>query len=647
TVGAVVTARDALGWIEPTFDQGQWLVKSVFWLLAAKILQDKKVPGFIQLDLDDLDTVFGRLARHYHSTQPSPVTARDDKRRAALLEAVAGIKRFAHLGLLSTEALAYLYESALIDKETRQALGTHSTPSWMVDYVVGTLRPWIDEMPVADRRVFEPACGHGGFLISGLRLLSEMRPKGYGEDRRSYLRKRLRGIEFDPFAVEIARLSLTLTDVPNPNGWALSTGDMFAGDVLAKEAAAATIVLCNPPFERFAASDRKPGWQLNKASETLRRILANLPEGGVFGVVLPPGFLKSKQDAALRKSLLSGCEVKEITLFADKVFRRGAPEPVVLLGRKSKVSATATVVYQRVREGQIQQFKTSYAPSSHELVVQSSFRLKNKGSLFFAELSALWEGLAHLPRLGDMAEIGQGLSHRGADDETVPRNAIRESAERANGLTSGFGGWTETQMTHELPTERWLNLDEKMISRRRSGTKRGEGQLLLNYPRVSREGWCLKALIDREGHPVTSDFSVVRPRRASLLVFWAFLNSPLANAFAHTHSDKWHVLVGTLRKMPVPDASSQDLTTLERAVSTYLEAAELFSKAPKQASPSAQGDLFERPVAKAAPGARPPTAEEVRILHWRVDAEVLRLYELPAELERNLLVFFAGVARRG
>ena len=33
----------------------------------------------------------------------------------------------------------------------------------------------------------------------------------------------------DPFALEIARLSLTLADVPNPNGWALTEADMFSG----------------------------------------------------------------------------------------------------------------------------------------------------------------------------------------------------------------------------------------------------------------------------------------------------------------------------------------------------------------------------------------------------------------------------------
>jgi hypothetical protein len=646
TVNAVMRARESLGWQKPTPMQGRWLLKSIFRLLAVKILQDKQVGRFIRLDWDDLDSVFARLASHYHSTAKATPVRMGKERRSALLAAATEIKSFAHLGILSTEALAYLYENALVDKVTRQSLGTHSTPSWMVDYVVSKLRPWIIDMPVAERRLFEPACGHGGFLISGLRLLSELRPSNYFEDRRPYLRKRLRGIECDPFAVEIARLSLTLTDVPNPNGWALETNNMFNGDLLAKEAAAATIVLSNPPFERFPVSQRRVGSQLNKATETFRQVIENLPAGGVFGFVLPRSFLDSKQDAELRSKLLSGCELAEVSIFADKVFRCGAHESAVVIGRKSPQTDKA-VVYQRVREKHIQRFKTNYQPSSSEQLPQSLFTSKNNGSLFFAELSDVWEALASLPSLGDSAEVGQGLSHKGEDDPSVLKGAVKESSVHVAGLTSGFARWTKALMTHELPPETWLNLNIELIDRPRSGTKCGQAQLVLNYPRVSRGQWCLKALIDQAGRPVTSDFSVIRPKKASLLVFWALLNSPVGNAFAHTHSKKRHVLVGSLKTMPIPDISGRDLSALEQAVSAYLTAATVFSERQGELPASGQTELFQPRSVKSAPKTPPPTVDELKVLHWRVDAEVLRLYALPAELERKLLTFFTGVARRG
>ena len=39
--------------------------------------------------------------------------------------------------------------------------------------------------------------------------------------------------------------------------------------------------------------------------------------------------------------------------------------------------------------------------------------------------------------------------------------------------------------------------------------------------------------------------------------------------------------------------------------------------------------------------------EQLKVLHWRIDAEVLRLYDLPAEMERKVLDLFTGIGRRG
>ena len=50
---------------------------------------------------------------------------------------------------------------------------------------------------------------------------------------------------------------------------------------------------------------------------------------------------------------------------------------------------------------------------------------------------------------------------------------------------------------------------------------------------------------------------------------------------------------------------------------------------------------------EAAAAAEVSANERLRFLHWRVDAEVLRLYGLPAHLERKLLDLFGGIRRRG
>ena len=60
----------------------------------------------------------------------------------AMADSIGGYKQ--HLGMLTTEALAEIYESGMITKQTRKELGTHSTPPWLIDYIIARLAPWIE-----------------------------------------------------------------------------------------------------------------------------------------------------------------------------------------------------------------------------------------------------------------------------------------------------------------------------------------------------------------------------------------------------------------------------------------------------------------------------------------------------------------------
>jgi N-6 DNA Methylase len=652
----VDSTRSRLGWSQVSDRDGRWLLQATFWLLAAKILQDKEVPGFAQLALTDLDSVYERLAKHYNSSDPRPVPVGGRERRAALEAAAVEIGGLGHCGLVSTEALAHLYESALIDRATRQRLGTHSTPPWLVDYIVGRLRPWVEELPPKERDVFEPACGHAAFLISAMRLLSELLPSDWPEPRRSYLRHRLHGMEYDSFALEIARLSLTLADVPNPNGWALTEADMFPGDRLERSVRQASIVLGNPPFEPFGAASRKEDWLHNKAAETFRRVVEDLRSGGMFGFVLPQTLLHNRQAQPLREVLLRDYEISEISLFADKVFRYGEPESAVVIGRRLMPNRPRhfAVRYQRIREGQVAEFSRTYAASSEMAVARERLIAGGDASLLVPELDDLWQSLSGKRRLAEFVDIGKGFDHIGDDDPLLPKGTVKVSEEPRPGMVPGFALWSEDQMTHRLPRIMWLNLAPALISSPRRGTTIGVPQVVLNYARVSRGVWRLKAMIDEKGHPANSNFSLARPRshRLPLAVLWGILNSPLANAYTYCLSAKRHVLVGDLGDMRVPDLESCALGPLEKSVSDYLAAAQATPSVKRQPIGSGaqrsnafrQIDFFKGEGEQALSEAE---SERLKFLHWRVDAEVLGLYNLPAKLERRLLDLFGGVRRRG
>ena len=578
----VEEAQSSLHWSKISQSQGQWLLKSHFWLLAAKLLRDKNVRTFASLDLENVQDTFDRVAVHYGAKAPVQVGGRSQAK--ALRESARAISQFSHLGLVGTDAVAYLYENALITKDIRTKLGTYSTPTYLVDYIIGKLRPWIDEIPVKQRQVFEPACGHAAFLLAAMQLLGDLLPPEMSSPskRHQYLRARLHGCDVDSFALEIARLRLTLADAPNPDGWDLQPADIFQGDSLARDSQAASIILANPPFANFSTTERHSLASsnagvphVNKAAEILHRIAANMQSGAVFGVVLPQGLLHSKNGASLRQLLTENFEINELCLLPDNIFTSDM-ESVVILGRRlqHEKQSQGPILYRRVREQDIKDFKMSYEVTSENHVQVSRFSDANRWSFFVPELEEVWESCRALPKFSNIAEIGRGFSFLSKSKLTSLGSSITESDTPHKGLTEGFARLHQKLQTHQQPDKTWFSLDPQVIGRPRHGTTTEIPQVLLNYARVSRGPWRLKAFLDREGHPVTSRFLVIRPRdeRWSIQALWGICNSPFANAYSYAFSTKRDILVGVMRHMPVPDIDSVDVTPLLDAVNAYLKA---------------------------------------------------------------------------
>ena len=626
---------------EISLDQGQWLVKSVFWLLGAKMLHDKGVERFIRLDFDNVDQVLDRVARHYGQSAEAIITS---ERRRALQTAASVIASRADLSLATTEALGYVYENTLITKSVRKELGTHSTPTYLIDYIVGRLEPWISQMKEEERIVFEPACGHSGFLVAAVRLLTSLLhgEKAEPAQRRAYLRRMIQGCDKDDFAIEIARLSLTLTDIPNPNGWNLRQGDAFASDVLENASSKARILLANPPFEPFKPEDRirygkafREPMFVSKAAEMLHRSVTALPNESVFGLVIPQTLLHSKDGTPFRKLLVESAEFEEICLFPDKVFNFADVESAILIGRKvaARTDADKTLRYRRVREGEIALFKSDYAATSDIVIPQSRFAESEAADLRVPDLDEIWSLLSNLPKLGDSVEIGQGFSFVGQDQPSYPRGQKRTSKTPKKGFVEGFENLGKGIMTHELPPTVFLNLSPEIVRVALAGTTTGVAQVILNEAPRQRGPWCVVAMNDEVGRPATTRFTLMRPQGQVLsrLVLWALINSPVSNAFAFAHSTKRDIITGTWRNLRLPELLSPSQQRIEAAVSSYLSAVQ----------------AFENDFSLRNDEDREVEREALRLLYWRIDAEVLKLYALPVEMERKLLDYFKGCKRVG
>lgn len=628
----------------------QWLVKSNFWLLTVRLLQDKHVPGFKTLDLEDLDNVFARVAKHYGATMGH---ALNQRRRRALSLAVAELDRQSSLQLVSTETLAKVYENVLITKETRKALGTHSTPSWLVDYMIQRLAPWIDEQSSSRRRVYEAACGHAPFLVGMLRHYCSMKPCTSMADaeRHEWLKARLYGSEVDDFAREVARLSLTLADIPNPNGWHLDEGNMFATGQLEQRVKNADIIFSNPPFETRESAGGEL-FHVGQAAELLRRISQNAKPGTLLAYIMPQTILDSKKAAGLRKELLSNFEWQEILRLPDKVFDKADVETAILFGRKlplPKRSSPARCLH--VWDGDVGRFRTTGKATIEQERSAERMLKEEEASMLTPDLVELWDFCKELDKLEDLFSVGIGFMFRSEDDPSYPKGKPKTSAKTKLGYEAGFFNRDDRSWSHLLPRMTLMLRDRRAIKSFGTGYEAETPSVIMNHIRASRGPWRNVCFLDELGHPARDAYLVInspRQKTTPLGFVWALLNSPVANAFTRSHSAKKHIFVDTIQKLPVPRLSPKGLADVIHAVAAYRIAATsiVSCNQPIQNAPSGE-ETPSLPGMHEHSGPTSEQLEELKYLHWRMDAAVLALYQFPPAMERRLLDYFGGFERVG
>ena len=427
---------------------------------------------------------------------------------------------------------------------------------------------------------------------------------------------------------------------------------MFAKGALAREVETATVVLANPPFER------------EQAATFLHRVVQALRPGTVFGFVLPVNELSGAASAAVRRKLLADCEIKEISVFPDRMFKFASVETGIVLGRKHEAKRTVVssgIMFRRVRESKMDDFRERYDDSWRDKVDAEWLASTNQTRFVVPELRRVRDYCKQFSQIRNDASIVQGIIHHTSNHPDFPKGAITESEEKISGLVLGFSGMTNAPETHLTPRTKWLNLDRRVVRFASSAT--GTPQVLLNYAPVDRDVWRLKAYIDPLGYPATSRMLRIHPKSPDLplVCLWALCNSPFANAYTYSWASKRDIPAGLMRGMPVPNLNVCDLSPLATASRVYLNAANGSPRVVQKASARTKSrsnrkrdfNPDERVNCQLGlPGQHTDeeivaAREHLRALHWRVDAEVLRLYALPPELERELLDSFDGVRRVG
>lgn len=596
------------------------LFRLVFRLLAGKVLFDKGGKDSDQFP-DTPGELLEQVEQFYGDDIPRQML--ENKHIVSIIWDV--VRNSINFQNVTPETLAYIYENTLVTKETRKAYGTHSTPVGLAEYIVRQLP--IENLDSSRRYVFEPCSGHGIFLIAAMKRIKEL-SNMTGQRMHEYLKRRLVGMEADSFAVEVSKLGLTLADYPNPDGWNILNDNVFASTDFEECLKAADIVLCNPPFEDFPSDDpiRKTVSSVHKPAEALSRVLEMPPE--MLGFVLPRTFVDGLGYKKIRSRLAEVYDTIRIEALPDKIFYHSETESALLLAWKNeKRNSAVDVNSARVFEEDREKFLLDYQPTFQTHQKRLRDELIGSSSLFVPPLSEVWDYLSQHPKLGDLAEIHRGIEYN---------ISVRENREMIVSDTPlgnyQAGIWSPKNILEPffISNTEYLNLAQELMRGNSYKLEWEKRKIIVNAVRSSRSPWRIEAAIDNNGLVFYHNFSGIWPKMDALPIYAieAILNSPIANSFLFLNSHKKHNSNLLISQIPLPHFNQLENGEIQKAVSCFTKhRSEWLNNGHKLQTIANEPDWD--------------------LLLKQIDALVLKAYNLPARLERQVLDVFKHCTKRG
>lgn len=233
----------------------------------------------------------------------------------------------------------------IVGTNLRGDRGQYFTPRRAVDLVVRILNPKENE------KVFDPACGTGGFLVATLahrlrqlraeykRELSEATQEGLLDRLRDYAKKNLHGADFDPFLVKASTMNVLMAaniegNIYHMDSLAFPRSHLSGNDPAKKSVpfGGVDVLMTNPPFgsdipiteaailqnlqlaKRWSKDDNGQWLEQTQTKNAvapeilfIEQALKWLRPGGRMGIVLPNGILGNPGDEYIRRWILRNC----------------------------------------------------------------------------------------------------------------------------------------------------------------------------------------------------------------------------------------------------------------------------------------------------------------------------------------------------
>jgi type I restriction-modification system DNA methylase subunit len=576
------------------------LLQFIFRLLVAKLIKDRGICPCGDFSFDNPDKLINSVSQYYQGNISPKLKQIPTSLKLIIAKE---IDNSFPLKNLAVDSLTYIYENTFVTKEHRKKLGIHSTPSYISDFVLAQIP--FNECSLNDVRILDPTCGHGIFLISAIRKLRSMLPENWsGNERHQFLTKVIRGIEIDPFAVEVAKMCLLLADFPEKNGWEIYNQDCFQDSLLEELSSSTTILIGNPPFESF--DGKKP--KTPKPLELLNRSLQKLPVEAFIGMVLPLSLLYTNQYKKLRKDLLNNFEIISLTTLPDKVFTHSDKDTVILVAKKVNCKINFTTIYNIVTNNELREFKEDRNIKNTDTVSNMYFESQADCLLTVPMWRNIWEQLSNYPKLHSVVDIKTGIRYKNdVIDKVISKQAL-------DGFVPGLANITEDFQQYIADKYVYLSVETKYRNNQDANSWSldwSRPKIILPTSRLSRGYWKFAAVIDNKGLLVRHRFFGLWKRQDSISLesIAAILNSPIAQAYVHAHSLERDILKKTYLSIPIPEKIISFDSSIKQLVLAYIN------------NPMMENLL-------------------------KIDAFILSLYKLTPEMERRILDIFWGAKDR-
>jgi type I restriction-modification system DNA methylase subunit len=538
----------------------QELFALIFRLLAGKIMEDRKVPGFSigQNTRPDVDTILNSVASFYHEI---PVRYLDKVARKGVCDRIWGTMSLANV---SVEVLSYIYENTLIAPLQRQKLGTHSTPYQVARHIVHAIP--FENYSLSDLTVLEPCSGHAIFLVAALQRLRDLSDITDAKKRHAFFTRALKGFEKDAFAVEVSRLCLMMADFPNPDGWQVKCEDVFTSTDFIQMAKGANIVLANPPFEDFTPAEDQIYQGLThrqKPIEILDLVLKNTPAEAAIGFVLPKAIINGSNYKAERAALFDRFEQMEVVSLPDKIFTHSEIETALVIGKtpRTQGSTVLNLAFKEVLPEHKAEFLDRGTISWNDDVTLT--RDAAVRSLCIPKNRELWQNLSSQGTLEKEVDLHRGVEWK----QPFDRAALISERPRTGWWQGYYRGINQT-LQYVSPSLSYLNPAAENRRRKAWDLDWSKSRVFVNAVRASRGFWRMAAFVGAPGVVCTANYIALFPKSGSEwspYALSAVLNSSLANAFICAHCSGKHNAMFCLDQLPLPNLTAKQILKLDES----------------------------------------------------------------------------------